>query len=251
MSLPMNSHTARWCVLTWNIHGAEQPDLQVIASSLRAAEPDVVCLQEVRHAQAEAIAGALSMRFAWALKHHPWRPLFPSTAEGLALLTPHRLDLPGHTELSRNESKRSWKRRIAQWALVSRDDATAYRAYNTHLSPHGLADRRRDEATRLTAIVAEHGEDPPAIVAGDFNDDTDPTVIYALPGIEHLRPPPTLPAEAPTRTLDHVLLPPDAVDVSVEVPGGGPDWARLSDHLPVITRFGYEWVAGDWADGSA
>jgi endonuclease/exonuclease/phosphatase family metal-dependent hydrolase len=109
--------------------------------------------------------------------------------------------------------------------------------YNVHLSPHESASSRREEAVRLAKVVAEHGDDPPAIVAGDFNDAYDSSIIYALPGIEHLVPPDSSPAIAPSQLLDHVLLPVEAEQVSVTVPAGGADWAELSDHLPVTVRF--------------
>jgi hypothetical protein len=96
---------------------------------------------------------------------------------------------------------------------------------------------RRAEAVRLSTVVAEHGDLDEVIVGGDFNDDRDASVIYALPGIEHLTPPPTHPAGQPTKLLDHVLLPVGATDVSVTVPGGDASWAAMSDHLPVTVRF--------------
>jgi endonuclease/exonuclease/phosphatase family metal-dependent hydrolase len=177
------------------------------------------------------------MRFTWARKHYPYSRVVARRAEGLAILTPHALGAGGHTELSDRMSQRSWKRRIAQWALIGRPDGSTIRAYNLHLSPHDDAASRRAEAVRLTAVVAEHGDPSDVIVGGDFNDDRDASVIYALPGIEHLTPPPTNPAAQPTRLLDHVLLPVEATDVSVTVPGGDASWAAMSDHLPVTVRF--------------
>lgn len=233
-------------MLTWNVRGSARPDIVRIAELIRAEAPDVVTLQEVRKAQAAELAAALRMKFTWALKHYPWTPLLRGAAEGMAILSPHALDAAGHSELSSGRSAWTYRRRIGQWALVGRGDASAYRVYNAHLSPHELAFERRSEAVTLADIVASHGDAPPAIVAGDLNDDTDASVIYALPGVEHLTPPPTNPADEPTAVLDHVLLPPDARDVAVTVPAGGPSWAELSDHLPVTVRFSLDWVQGDW-----
>jgi len=133
-----------------------------------------------------------------------------------------------------------------QFCLVGRPDTSAYRIYNLHLSPGEASADRRAEAVRASEIIDEHGDAPPAIVAGDFNDDTDPTIVFALPGIEHLVPAPTHPAHQPTKVIDHVLLPTDAANVTSTVPGGGPDWAALSDHLPVTVRFDLDWVEGDF-----
>lgn len=241
----MVNEDREWCVTTWNIRGTARPDLDELAAIVGADEPDVVAIQEIRHGQAAELARLLGMRFTWARKHWPWTPLLRRTAEGAAIMTPHALDAAGHTEISEGASSWTYRRRIAQWALVGRADATAYRVYNVHLSPHDRRAERRAEAVRVAGIVAEHGESPPAIVAGDFNDGDDPSVIFALPGVEHVVPPPTNPADEPTQVLDHVLLPPDATDVAVSVPGGGPDWAARSDHLPVTVRFTMRWVRGD------
>jgi endonuclease/exonuclease/phosphatase family metal-dependent hydrolase len=226
-----------WCILTWNVHGSQRPDVERLAAAIRLESPDVVALQEIRKSQAEALARALSMRYTWALKHSPYTAALWWTSEGMAIMTPHLLDAPGHTEVSDDQPRRSWRRRIAQWALVGRPDRSMVMVYNLHLSPHDDPHARRREATRVKEIAAAIGDDPAAVVAGDFNDAGDPTVIDALPGVEHVIPPFTNPADAPAQLLDHVLLPVDAEQVSVTVPGGGPEWAALSDHLPVTVRF--------------
>jgi endonuclease/exonuclease/phosphatase family metal-dependent hydrolase len=231
------SPTPSWTVLTWNVHGSARPDVEAIASAIRAESPDVVTLQEVRKRQAADLAASLQMRFSWSLKHSPYTKLMWWRAEGLAIMTPHLLDAVGHTEVSDDQPTRSWRRRIAQWGLVGRADRSMLMIYNLHLSPHDDAESRRDEAARVSALVADIGDDPPAVVAGDFNDADDPSIIQLLPGIEHVVPPASNPAQAPSQRLDHVLLPGDAQDVSVSVPGGGADWAAISDHLPVTVRF--------------
>ena len=68
--------------------------------------------------------------------------------------------------------------------------------------------------------MEEHGDLSDVIVGGDFNNDRDASVIYALPGIEHITSGPTHPADHPTKLLDHVLLPAAATGVSVTVPSG-------------------------------
>jgi endonuclease/exonuclease/phosphatase family metal-dependent hydrolase len=224
-------------VLTWNVHGSDRPDVAALAAVIRDEAPDVVVIQEIRHGQAEAVAALLSMRYTWALKHFPYTRALWWRAEGMAIMTPHMLDAAGHTEVSDSRSKRNWRRRIAQWALVGRADRSAVLIYNLHLSPHQDATSRRAEAARVTEIVERIGDTPASIVAGDFNDAGDATIIEALPGVEHVVPPHSSPSDAPTQLVDHVLLPPNAFDVSVSVPAGGHDWARMSDHLPVTVRF--------------
>ena len=226
-----------WAVTTWNVHGAEEPDVGTLAAAIRVESPDVVVLQEIRQAQARELAGGLAKRYSWAFKHNPYTRLVPSRAEGLAIMTSHLLDAAGHTEISDGRSRRSWRRRIAQWALVGRSDGGLVRIYNLHLSPHDDAASRRAEAVRVRDLVTEHGIEPPAVVAGDFNDADDPHVIFALAGVEHVVPANSSPADAPSQLLDHVLLPAEATGVSATVPAGGDDWASLSDQLPVTLRF--------------
>ena len=223
--------------MTWNLHGSAGPPIDRAAKAIRAAAPDIVAIQEIQQRQAVELATGLSMRYSWVVKHHPYTRLVPWRTEGMAIMTPHLLDAVGHTELSERQPMRSWRRRIAQWGLVGRADRSMVMIYNTHLSPHDDADSRRSEARRLSEIVAAIGDDPPPIVAGDFNDDDDPTIIEALPGVEHVRPACTNPAIDPVQLLDHVLLPEHATNVNVSVPSGGADWAAISDHLPVTVRF--------------
>jgi endonuclease/exonuclease/phosphatase family metal-dependent hydrolase len=155
----------------------------------------------------------------------------------MAIMTPHLLDAVGHTEVSDGQPMRSWRRRIAQWGLVGRADRSMLMIYNLHLSPHQDAASRRAEAARVSELVASIGDDPPPVVAGDFNDADDPSIIEALPGVEHVVPPMSNPSEAPSQLLDHVLLPAHATEVTVSVPAGGDDWSAISDHLPVTVRF--------------
>ena len=228
--------------MTWNVHGSEGPDIEAIAERIRVESPDIVVVQEIRKAQAGSLGSALGMRHSWAHKHNAYTKAMWWRAEGMAILTPHLLAEAGHREISDEQPVRSWRRRIVQWARVRRPDRASVMIYNLHLSPHDDADARRSEAERVKQIVTAIGEDPPPIVAGDFNDADDPTIIAALPGIEYIAPSNTNPSRQPTQVLDHVLLPATALDVSVDVPGGGGDWEVISDHLPVTVRFSLQRV---------
>ena len=244
----METTALTWTVMTWNIQGAKRTDLQRIAGIIAAETPDAIALQEVRRPQALELANELSMSVLWVEKHHALRPLFPGRAEGAAILTPHLLSRGGHRTISTRRWKRSFRRRIVQWATIERPDASAYRLYNTHLSPHGFADARLAEAKNICELaITDRAGSPPPIVAGDFNDYNEAQVIAALPGIEHIPVPPTNPAEDPTQPIDHVLLPAEAHDVSVSVPAGGTLWQNVSDHLPVTVRFSLDWVQGGFA----
>ncbi len=226
-----------WTVLTWNVHGSAAPDLDAIAAVVRTESPDVVVVQEIRRRQARALSAQLEMRYSWSLKHEPYTKVMWWRSEGMAIMTPHLLDAVGHTEVSDGQPMRSWRRRIAQWGLVGRVDRSMLMIYNLHLTPHDADDSRRAEAVRVGELVASIGDDPPAVVAGDFNDAGDPSIIDLLPGVEHVAAPMSNPADSPTQALDHVLLPAHARDVAVSVPEGSEQWAAISDHLPVTVRF--------------
>ena len=82
---------ARLRVITWNVHGSARPRIDAVAELLRAHEPDVVALQEVRSGQARRISALLGWRRpAWAFKHNGYWPLW-WRGEGLAVLSHHRL----------------------------------------------------------------------------------------------------------------------------------------------------------------
>ncbi len=242
----MDAHFPEWTVLTWNVQGAKSTDLDRIASFVRDHAPDVVLLQEVRRPQYEQLAGALGMTANWTFKHFAFSPFFTRFAEGTAMLTPHRLSATGDMVISSVRTRRSWRRRTVQWGLVERADHTAYRVVNAHMTPHGLRRQRLEEAERITQLVEELGDEPPVVLGGDFNDREHPELVLALPGVEHLRPAATNPAEDPIHVLDHVLLPAEATAVSVTVPAGGPQWHGVSDHLPVVVRFSLRWVRGEF-----
>ena len=244
----MEQRALAWTVVTWNLQGSKRTDLDRVAEVLAAESPDVVVLQEVRSSQADDLGTALGMSLTWSRKHNPFHPFLPSRAEGGAILSPHGLRDPGHAVISDEGSLRSWRRRIAVWATVERADRSGYRVIGVHLSPHDdQRGMRLAEASRVATIAAEGGDSPPTIVAGDLNDHDDAEISAILPGVEHVTVGPTEPSHRPTQALDHVLLPADAHDVAVTVPGGGDRWAQLSDHLPVTVRFSLRWVQGDWA----
>jgi endonuclease/exonuclease/phosphatase family metal-dependent hydrolase len=234
---PLEPVTTAWTVTTWNVHGSANPDIAAVAAAITTEDPDIVVLQEIRKRQAATLAGLLTMRYSWSLKHEPYTKVMWWRSEGMAIMTPHLLDAVGHTEVSDAQPMRSWRRRIAQWGLVGRADRSLLMIYNLHLSPHDDADSRRTEAARVSELVASIGDDPPAVVAGDFNDAGDPSIIDVLPGIEHVAAPMSSPSDAPTQSLDHVLLPAHSRDVTVSAPLGGAAWAAISDHLPVTVRF--------------
>ena len=229
--------------MTWNVHGSSRPSARGLARVIAEQQPDVVALQEVRWHQAALLSRSLGMRRVWVLKHFPYSPLVPWAAEGMAILTPHQLVRPGARTVSRGATVLTYRRRLAQWATIVRGhpaDGEEVLLFNVHLSPGELAEQRRSEASNVDAAARRLTGALPLVIAGDLNDADDPSIIATLPGVEAEAPAFTNPADRPSQTLDHVLVPTGAAVQRTHVPAGGRAWARLSDHLPVTVTFSLE-----------
>jgi len=223
-----------WRVLTWNILGAHDPNLDVVSKVISGYLPDVVALQEVRRHQAGGLASRLGWKVVWTRKHYPFSPLVWWRAEGLAILTPHSIDDLISVSISPGVSTWTFKHRVAMAATVSRTGETL-RVANTHLASHD-ADERIAQARRVLPLIANR---QPAVVAGDFNAVDELEVIREFgaaalvdPGGEYSNP-----SIAPHQRLDYVLIPESATVTSQVTPEGGESWNQLSDHLPVFVEF--------------
>jgi endonuclease/exonuclease/phosphatase family metal-dependent hydrolase len=170
----------------------------------------------------------------WTFKHRPswflwWR------AEGMAILSRHPTTSLETTELSDGESTSSHRRRIAQVARIAVGDERPPLAFvNTHLTTATGGTRRR-QAERLAALLPSDG---PGVLVGDLNTTDDPAVFepLAAAGFRPAGEPTdlTFPAGAVDRRIDFVVLPVPVQATRLDVPIDGPDWAKLSDHLPVV-----------------
>lgn len=223
-----------WRVLTWNIHGAARPNLDVIGDIISGYAPDVVALQEVRHRQARGLARRLHWRALWTRKHHPYSPLVWWRTEGLALLTPHGIDEMVSASISPSVTTWTYRHRVVMAATVSRS-GERLRVANVHLATHG-PDERIAQARRVVPII---GDRRPAVVAGDLNAVDEVEIIREF-GVLGLVDPGgdfTSPAIAPRQRLDYVLVPDSATAISNLTPVGGEQWNDVSDHLPVLVAF--------------
>lgn len=244
-------------VMTWNVRGHRRPPIDQVAARIRDVAPDLVALQEVRARAAEEIAAAVGLDHrAWALKHRPGGPLLawlPFFGEGLALLSSVPVLASTHHEVSRGASISSHERRIVQFATFDPADGEPLLVVNVHLAAAGGA-ARHEQAGRLAERLAGGANDTElgivsthltrTVVVGDFNVDEDPAVFGPLDalGLSSIgrRVGPTYPAGAADRRLDHVLATGDLHVADVRIPVDGPDWAELSDHLPVIVDFTWD-----------
>jgi endonuclease/exonuclease/phosphatase family metal-dependent hydrolase len=224
-----------WRVLTWNILGSRQPNLDVITEVIAGYSPDVVALQEVQRHQARWLARRLGWRVIWTRKHYPYTPLVWWRAEGLALLTPQSVGEMISISISPGVSTWTYRHRVAMAATLTRD-GDALRIVNTHLASRH-ADDRIAQACRVVSII---GARRPAAVAGDLNAVDEVEVIreFGAAGLVDPGGDFSNPSIDPIRRLDYVLIPETATVTARLTPDGGERWHALSDHLPVLVEFG-------------
>lgn len=245
-------------VMTWNIHGAARPNRSMLARAIHAQAADLVMLQEIRIGQAHRLANRLGYHVIWARKHFPLGPAVWWRAEGLAVLSPHRITQAATWLLSPKEGRSTYRRRIALRADLAVKGRTIA-VVNTHLASHDVADPaqpdgrrvRAEQAKRLVSLFTEHGPEhaeASAIVAGDLNTDHEPEVLAPFvsmalkdcwgSAIEQSGGPCTSPAADPVQRIDYVLVGQEWTVAHAMVPAAHGDgehpWQSLSDHLPLI-----------------
>lgn len=229
--------TARWRLLTWNIHGSALPNLEQVAEVVEGYGPDVLLLQEVQRRQARRLAKRLGWRATWARKHHPYTPFVWWRTEGIAVLTALPTSHVMRAPISHGASTWTHRHRVVVAVTVTRG-GTALRVYNTHLGT--TTDERIGQARRLAEIVL-HDDAPLRVVGGDLNthqhDLLEVVREFHPAGLRDMGGGCTSPVEAPRNRLDLVLLPEGATVVDTHVPEGGEEWARISDHLPSLMEF--------------
>lgn len=224
--------------MTWNILGAQHPEVSEIAAVLRDAQPDVVSLQEVQRAQLRRLAKQLGWHSTWARKHYPYSPLLWWRAEGIGILSPWAVSARMRTTISPGVSTWVYKHRVLLAATVTRRDG-AIRVFNTHLASHD-ADERLAQAKRVAdGVRADTSQSK--VLTGDLNttDDSEIEVLreFRAVGLFDAGGTVSNPSIAPNQRIDYVLLPEAATTLTSHTPEGGELWARLSDHLPVLVEF--------------
>jgi endonuclease/exonuclease/phosphatase family metal-dependent hydrolase len=217
----------RVTIVTWNVRGSARPDVGTIGELLLGFGADVVALQEVQRRQARTLATVLgSVTAEWSFKHWP----FPTPAEGLAVLSRHRLVRARSVTLSKGAPPWSYRRRIAQLCALAVGGGTV-RLANCHLA-NDDADARFDQAERLVAQL-----EPGSFVAGDLNARPGGRVLRLL-GETGLRDAMAeAHPDAPADRIDYVLVPEGWRVVDAWTPSDADSdlamYRRLSDHLPV------------------
>ena len=219
-------------VMTYNIRHGEgidhKVDLDRIAGVIRAANPDVVCLQEVdrnlprtNHMDQPALlADKLSMIVFFASN-------YPHDGGDYGTATLTRLPVVDHANLPlpRREGcePRGCLRTTVQVGGQSVD------ILNTHL---GL---RPEERKAQAEAVAASVRDTPTVLAGDMNEERGQATWTTLSGKfrDTGAKEPTFPADRPRIKIDFVFVS-QGWDVLSSRVFSAPEAAVASDHLPFV-----------------
>ena len=231
-------------IMSWNLRGAAKPRLDSVVEIVQAHEPDVLALQEVRRGQARRIAGLLGWRRpVWALKHNPYWPAW-WLAEGLALLSHHRLAVHPPVVLTPEVDRRTFRRRILLPAEVLLDGDQRVLVIDAHLSSGDDDELRVRQAHHVLSILPDS---LPTVLVGDLNATPRAGSINALidggfldawPAAAPASEPGfTYPANAPRRRIDYVMVSRGVAIAEVSVPDDlGAAMSGLSDHRPLLVR---------------
>lgn len=221
-----------WTIATWNLHGSADPDPVEVAARIGSMAADVVVAQEMRRQQARVVSRRLGWHHVWRRKHYPWSVMLWWRAEGLAILSPHRLSSPQRVVLSQRTHHWSYRNRIMLSATVHRSGADALRIHDVHLSSDD-PDERIAQARRAVEILVRDGR---GVVAGDLNGHDEVEVMreFRVAGLDDAGGDATSPSHVPIAHLDRVLVPEGADVRATFVPDADERWVRLSDHLPLV-----------------
>lgn len=218
-------------VLSWNVRDM-LGDPDAVHRVLRAARPDVACLQEVsrwpgsRHRLAE-LARAAGLFFTCGGRSSAGTAILTSLRTEVRASGTRRLPVTG-----RRTRPRGWVQ-----AAVALPGAAPVEVAGVHL---GLsAAERADHVARV--LDARLDQALPLVLAGDLNEPPGGPSWTALgqvlcdPGADA---PPTFPARAPRVRIDVVLLDPRLRAEAYGWPGGVAqgDVLAASDHLPVLAQ---------------
>jgi endonuclease/exonuclease/phosphatase family metal-dependent hydrolase len=155
-------------IMDWNLHYGVAPDTRVdleqIALTIEAQQPDVVALQEV--SRGWVLGGGADMA-TWLAERLDMHVAFAPAADrqfGNVLLSRTPLTDVQVIELPYGDGP---QQRSALTALVTADDGTSVRVTSVHLQHR---DRNTDtRLAQLDTLLAALPDDGPSVIAGDFN----------------------------------------------------------------------------------
>jgi endonuclease/exonuclease/phosphatase family metal-dependent hydrolase len=240
----------RITVATYNIqYGGGGTNLPAITSVIRAMNPDIVALQEVDVRwssrsefadQAAVIARELGMevRFAPIYDIPDTGVARPARQFGVAVLSKHpvvRFSNHPQTRHSTQDPAAAPRPQPGLLEVVLDVHGRHVRVFNTHLDYRPDPAVRRRQVTEMLEVMGIW--DGPMIVFGDLN--AGPAAPELQPLFARLRdvwprgsdPGMTMPATAPTKRIDYVLVSDDIRIARVAVPV-----TTASDHRPVLAE---------------
>lgn len=222
----MNTQSVELRVLSYNVRGLRD-DRAALAEVVRAADPDVVCVQEA--------PCYLRWRTKCAALAREWGLLYVAgggSTGGTALFAHLRIDVdePREVALSRQWG---WPDRGVASAVVHRGGARLAVA-SIHLPL--VEARRHEHAQRARELLAAYGTTH-WLVAGDLNEPPPGPSwqAFGVGGLTDLAREcgPTFPAVRPTKRIDAVLAT-KGVEVVEHRVLDGAAVERASDHRPLL-----------------
>lgn len=213
-------------VLSYNVRGLRD-DGAALAEVVRAADPDVVCVQEApKYLRWRARCAALARR--WGLLYVAGG----GSTGGTALFVHLRVEVDGPRELALSH-RYGWPDRGAAAAVVTKG-VVRLAVASVHLP---LAERQRHQhASRVREALATY-ETRHRLAAGDLNERPPGPgwTAFGVGGLHDLDPAcgPTFPAANPARRIDGILAT-EGVEVIEHRVLDGAAVARASDHRPLL-----------------
>jgi endonuclease/exonuclease/phosphatase family metal-dependent hydrolase len=240
-------------VATWNIHKgvnglgpSRRLEIHNIGLAIDQFDADIICLQEVRkhhRGEAQRFAHWPAIEQADFLAPLGYTPIYQTNAitkhgeHGNALLTRWPVIKHQHEDMS---DHRFEQRGLLHVEVLIHD--LPVHVVVVHL---GLikSSRRRQVAQLCTFIQREIPKNVPLLVAGDFNDwGTTCEAVLKSEQLNAFKTNPitakklrTYPARLPLVQFDYVFA--RHLSATHATVPSGTQWARMSDHLPLIADF--------------
>ena len=123
--MPAETVLRTWTIASWLV-APTADDPAAVGKAVQATGADAVALRSLREDDAERIADRIGATCAWELSYHPRSRLIPGSGLGLAVLSRHTIGDSVSFVTNHHPSTWSKQRRIAQFAVVSRDDHSGY-----------------------------------------------------------------------------------------------------------------------------
>ncbi|MDT0346560.1 endonuclease/exonuclease/phosphatase family protein [Streptomyces litchfieldiae] len=233
--------TAELRLLSYNVRSLRD-DRGALVRVIRAAAPDVVCVQEAPRffgwrAHAARLARATGLLYVTG----------GATSCGTLILAAPRVRVERAEDVLFPHTRGLHRRGLAT-AVLRAGTGPRFAVISCHLSLDA-AERHRQAGLLLDRLTALTGPDSlPGVVAGDLNDRPGGATFTRLAGplTDAWRRSPeggehTFPATAPDRRIDAVLCSPGVEVLGCGVPAAerGPlaaDPRRAGDHLPLLAR---------------